>query len=94
MRVDELGEMGHDGMPMGEKDEEQREKIDYKDVENGPLDEANRECRDVICCILFIANLCAMIYVTAHAYATGNPNKIYRGVSVNSVPCGSPGGTA
>lgn len=62
-------------------------------MESGPLDENNRECRDVFCCLLFFLNICGMIYCTIHAYLYGNPNKIYRGVSVTDI-CGQPGGAA
>jgi hypothetical protein len=62
-------------------------------VESGPLDENNRECRDVFCCLLFFLNICGMIYCTIHAYTNGNPNRIYRGVSGTDI-CGQPGGDA
>ena len=62
-------------------------------MESGPLDENNRECRDVFCCLLFFLNICGMIYCTIHAYTNGNPNRIYRGVSGTDI-CGQPGGDA
>lgn len=60
-------------------------------MENGPLDESNRECRDVLCCLIFLANIVVMIYCTAHAYANGNPYDIYRGIDGDGNVCGSTG---
>ena len=76
---------------MTEKGE--KEKVNYDDVMNGPLNESERECRDVFCCLLFLVNIVGMIYVTVHAYTSGNPNKLYRGIASNVV-CGEPGGVA
>ena len=75
---------------MGEKGEAtQKENPDFKDVENGPLDESNRECRDVFCCLIFILNICGMIYCTTHAYTQGDPDNIYRGIDQDGVICGN-----
>ena len=52
------------------------------------MDENNRECRDVFCCLLFLVNIGAMVYCTIHAYINGDPNKIYRSVGINSTVCG------
>jgi hypothetical protein len=65
--------------------------LDYKDVENGPLTEANRECRDIFCCLLFLINIVWMCYATGIAYNTGNPSKIFRAVSTAGEMCGYPG---
>lgn len=35
-----------------------------------------------------------MIYVTIHAYTTGDPNKIFRGIAGDGVICGEVGGKA
>ena len=59
------------------------------DVENGPLTEANRECRDVLCCLLFIAGIVVMIALSSIAYNEGDPDKIYRGVDQNGKECGN-----
>lgn len=67
---------------------EAKEKPDFKDVETGPMDENNRECRDVFCCLLFLANIAAMVYCSIHAYLNGDPNKIYKSVGVGSTICG------
>ena len=52
------------------------------------MDESNRECRDVLCCLLFVANVIAMIYVTIHAYTQGDTDRIYRGVDSKGNICG------
>lgn len=51
------------------------------------MSEANRECRDVICCIIFIANIIAMIALGIYGWAGGDLNKIYRGTSGTEI-CG------
>jgi hypothetical protein len=76
---------------------EKKELPDFKNVENGPLDESNRECRDVFCCILFLLNIAGMIYVTIHGYIDGNPYYIYRGIGRENsgfVECGKSGTAA
>ena len=52
------------------------------------MDESNRECRDVLCCLLFVANIVAMIYVTIHAYVQGDIDRIYRGIDGAGNICG------
>lgn len=58
------------------------------------MDENNRECRDVFCCLLFLLNIVGMVYCTIHAYNNGNPNRIYRPVAGDKVICGEVGGVA
>jgi hypothetical protein len=58
------------------------------DVENGPLTEANRECRDLFCCLLFMACIGGMIYLTYFGYYNGNPYNAFRGVDATGVVCG------
>ena len=42
---------------MGEKeDKEEKEKL----AEHGPVEE--RVCRDIICCLAFIGNICVLIF--------------------------------
>ena len=55
------------------------------------MTEANRECRDVICCIIFFINIVAMIYLTFYGYLNGNPTFIYRGTASNAI-CGQSAG--
>lgn len=63
-------------------------------MEGGPLDENNRECRDVFCCILFLLCICGMVYCTIHAYTMGNPDKIFRGIAGDKTICGQVDGAA
>lgn len=73
---------------------EVKEKIDLSDVENGPVTEANRECRDIFCCLLFLAAIGGMVYLTIYGYMNGNPAAIFRGVDLNGIACGDPKGVA
>ena len=56
------------------------------ELENGPLE--NRECRDVFCCLLFIANIAAMVYCSYYAYYEGNPSMVFRGTDLSGNICG------
>ena len=75
-------------------DDKEKDDIDVKDLENGPLTEANRECRDTLCCLLFIAGICAMVYLGVYGFSKGNTYVMYRGVDSNGVECGKTGGVA
>ena len=55
-------------------------------IENGPMEQ--RECRDILCFILFLANVGAMVYCSIYAYTKGNPDLIYRGTDVDNNICG------
>lgn len=66
--------------------DETQKKVDCRDLENGPLE--NRECRDVICLLLFIANVGAMAYCSYYAYYNGNISTIFRGTDPDQVICG------
>lgn len=58
------------------------------------MSEANRECRDVICLLMFAAMVVAMIVMSSNAYSTGNLSKIFRATDSNGVACGDPSGVA
>lgn len=66
----------------------------FSDIENGPMSEANRECRDIFCLILFGAVLAGMVYLSAYGYANGNPSKVFRATDSNGNVCGDPSGVA
>lgn len=55
------------------------------------MSEANRECRDVLCCLIFIANVIAMIYLTFYGYLNGDPYYVYRGTADGKI-CGQSAG--
>lgn len=74
--------------------DEEKEKVDVEDLANGPLTEANRECRDILCCLLFVAAIGAMIYLGIYGFEKGNPSVIFRGVDQNGTECGKIGGAA
>lgn len=61
-------------------------KTDLAHLENGPLVE--RECRDVFCLVLFLANIGAMIYCSYYAYTFGDHNNIFRGTDPDRNVCG------
>lgn len=63
-------------------------------MEHSPISEANRECRDVICLILFVGMLGAMVYMSAYGFSNGNTTKIFRATDSNAVVCGDPSGPA
>ena len=60
--------------------------VDLKELENGPL--VHRECRDVFCFILFLANIGAMLYCSYYAYTFGDHNNIFRGTDPDRRVCG------
>jgi hypothetical protein len=73
---------------MAGDDKDKAADIDLKDLENGPYTEANRECRDVLCCLLFLAGLCAMGYLAVYGYTKGDTYVIYRGIDQAGNVCG------
>lgn len=58
------------------------------------MSEANRECRDVLCLLIFGAMLAAMVYFSAYGYANGNTSKPFRATDMNGNVCGDPDGLA
>jgi solute carrier family 44 protein 1 (choline transporter-like protein)/choline transporter-like protein 2/4/5 len=74
---------------MGNNEKEDTNKVDMTDVENGPLTEANRECRDLFCCLLFLACIGGMVYLTIFGYMNGNPSSAFRGVDASANICGN-----
>ena len=59
-----------------------------KDLENGPYTEANRECRDTLFCLLFVAGCCAMVYLGIYGFTNGDVHLIFRGVDEAGNICG------
>jgi len=56
------------------------------ELANGPLE--NRSCRDVLCCLLFIAFMGGMIAVAAYGISAGNPTLLARGYDATGKMCG------
>jgi hypothetical protein len=79
---------------MGGDSEETRKLTGFSDVENGPASEANRECRDVLCGLMFLAMVAAMVYMSIYGYTNGNLSKPYRATDSSGNVCGEPGGAA
>lgn len=75
-------------MGEGEGKEKEKEAVDLSDVENGPVTEANRECRDIFCCLLFLVAIGGMVYLTVFGYSYGDPAAIFRGVDNAGNICG------
>jgi hypothetical protein len=63
-------------------------KMDVEDLKNGPLSENLRECRDIVCCFLFIANIIALAYCAFIAYTKGNPSDVFRATDKFGNICG------
>ncbi len=57
-----------------------------KELENGPIDK--RECRDVLCCLMFIAAIVVGIYVFIRGVQNGDPNKLIALYDYDGQGCG------
>ena len=51
-------------------DSKSRPPEDVKKLENGPIE--NRSCTDILCCLLFLASIAVMVYLTIIAYTKGD----------------------
>lgn len=47
-------------------------KSKVEDDKNGPIGDGHRECRDILCCLLFIVNVVALIYLTINGITNGD----------------------
>jgi hypothetical protein len=63
----------------------------YDELQNGPLQPSQRECRDIFCCLLFTLNILAMIVLAIYSYTYGNTHNIYRATDSNQNICGQTG---
>jgi len=61
------------------------EKID-KELEKGPVEK--RTCRDILCCILFLAYCAGMVAVSAYALSHGNPSQLVAPYDSDGNQCG------
>jgi hypothetical protein len=82
-------------MTISNADNTENQKLNgLSDIENGPITEANRECRDIFCTVLFFAVLVGMVYLSAYGYSNGSPTKVFRATDSNGNVCGDPNGVA
>jgi hypothetical protein len=54
--------------------EDYKVKENYEELKNGPVD--NRECRDILCCLLFIAASIVLSALFIYSVAEGKPEKL------------------
>ena len=57
------------------KNSEKKYEVDYKDVENGPVDK--RDCRDIICCILFLCASIALFGIFVNGVSNAKYKRLY-----------------
>jgi len=55
----------------------------YEELKNGPVD--NRECRDILCCLLFIAASITLGALFIYGVSTGKPSQLMTPFDSNSV---------
>lgn len=54
----------------------------YDELKNGPVDA--RECRDILCCLMFLAASIVLIALFIYGVATGSPEKLMTPFDSNS----------
>ena len=57
-----------------------------EELKNGPIE--NRSCRDILCCLLFIANVIAISILFISAISTNNLSKLMAGFDTDLKACG------
>jgi hypothetical protein len=62
--------------------EDYKVKENYDDLKNGPVD--NRECRDILCCLMFIAASIVLGALFIYSVAEGQPQKLMTPFDSNS----------
>lgn len=62
--------------------EDYKVKENYEELKNGPVD--NRECRDILCCLLFIAASIVLGALFIYSVAEGKPEKLMTPFDSNS----------
>lgn len=56
-------------------------------MDNGPV--MDRECTDLICCLIFVAFLVGMIGVSGYGFARGDPNRFLMMWDADGNSCGN-----
>eukprot|EP00825_Cyclidium_porcatum_P019462 TRINITY_DN220_c0_g1_i3.p1 TRINITY_DN220_c0_g1~~TRINITY_DN220_c0_g1_i3.p1 ORF type:complete len:664 (-),score=98.29 TRINITY_DN220_c0_g1_i3:141-2132(-) len=67
-------------------DSKSRPPEDVKKLENGPIE--NRSCTDILCCLLFLASIAVMVYLTIIAYTKGDVWRVLAAWDPDSRACG------
>ncbi len=57
-------------------------------LRKGPVDDSNRRCTDIFCCLIFIAFIGGCVLVTALGFAQGNPNLVLYPYDEDGRQCG------
>ncbi|KAL4485812.1 hypothetical protein ABPG72_012352 [Tetrahymena utriculariae] len=57
-----------------------------QELMNGPINK--RECRDILCCLMFIAACVSCIYFFAFGLANGQPDRLFSVYDMAGNPCG------
>ena len=60
----------------------------FEDVKNGPRDPYNRECTDVICCLLILINFGLLVGFALYGYTSGDTYNVYRATDEKGNVCG------
>jgi len=59
-------------------------------LENGPIED--RECRDILCCLLFIASCVALVAIAIVGWSNGHPARLAYPYDPDGRACGSSAG--
>lgn len=72
---------------MGETDEKKAQKYEVdENLANGPL--SNRGCNDILFCLLFLANIAAVIGIGAYGFSQGHPSRLLVPYDSDGRACG------
>ncbi|EAR87511.1 plasma-membrane choline transporter (macronuclear) [Tetrahymena thermophila SB210] len=69
-----------------DKTEEKKQYNVDENLANGPL--ASRGCNDIFCCLLFLANIAAIIAIGAYGLSKGHPDRLLVGYDSYGRACG------
>ena len=58
------------------------------DFKNGPMGDNKRQCRDILCCIIFVLFLCGCVAVCVLGVSYGDPNVILYPYDDDGKQCG------
>ncbi|KAL4485826.1 hypothetical protein ABPG72_012366 [Tetrahymena utriculariae] len=72
-------------MTQDKPEEKSKYNVD-ENLANGPL--ASRGCNDILCCLLFLANIAAIIGIGAYGLSKGHPDRLLVGYDSSGRACG------